>query len=270
MKKLILALVVAASSITMATDSFADSWGCPLATSVAVSMSSSMVLPSNEAVFTVPYGGSADVKLESDIMFRTSLDGFMSKSCLDKTLNFGGKFVVSGVVYPAAGANAGYLTSSARLRPGRYSVSVIGTTNFYGTGEQSYYSSERFLITVKEGAPPPPPPGPVIGNLDSAGVSGSNFVVSGWTCDKHLPKSIDVHLYLGGPAGVGTLVMYTNANIANEGAVDRACETSGVGHRFQFTAPISETLPHSGKPVYLYGISGSGGTNPSIGSFVLP
>lgn len=267
MKKSILALAVATSSMAMTTDSFADSWGCPLVSSVSVLMSSGMLVPANEATFTAPYDGSVDVNLESRIVFTTSLDGTMSKSCLDKALNFGGKFVLNGALYSAYGADTGYLKSSVRLRPGRYSVSVIGTTNLYGSGEQSYYSSERIFITVKEGARPP---GPVTGYLDSAGVSGSNFVVSGWACDTRLPASIDVHLYLGGPAGVGTLAMYTNANIANEAAVDRACETSGIGHRFQFIAPISETLPHSGKPVYLYGISGSGGTNPLIGSFVLP
>jgi hypothetical protein len=63
--------------------------------------------------------------------------------------------------------------------------------------------------------------------------------------------SIDVHLYVGGPAGSGAQIYGVKANKTHEGAVTQACG-GGAAHRFAFNIPNWQQ--RRGQPVYAYGI----------------
>lgn len=116
--------------------------------------------------------------------------------------------------------------------------------------------------------PPPPPRGEVMGWVD--GFSGNTL--SGWACDKGMPKSIDVHFYLDGPppGGIGPLV--TTTNLTREMAVVSACGTSFATHGWSVDAAPYRAA-YAGRGIYVYGISVSGGPNLELrnsGVFTIP
>ncbi|MBB4130001.1 RHS repeat-associated core domain-containing protein [Xanthomonas sp. 3075] len=86
-----------------------------------------------------------------------------------------------------------------------------------------------------------------------------NNAIVGWACSTALRRSIDVHLYAGGPAGSGAAVASAGANLPSEPGIASACSASGSNYRFSI--PITEDLirNHGGKPFYIHGISPIGG-----------
>lgn len=124
-------------------------------------------------------------------------------------------------------------------------------------------------ITPPPPPPPPPPPrGEVMGWVD--GFSGNTL--SGWACDKGMPKSIDVHFYLDGPppGGIGPFV--TTTNLTREMAVVSACGTSFATHGWSIDAAPARAA-YAGRKIYAYGISVSGGPNLELhnsGVFTIP
>lgn len=112
----------------------------------------------------------------------------------------------------------------------------------------------------------------VIGNID--GVStGTNAVISGWACATGIAGPIDVHLYVGGPAGTGTGVGAWTANLASEQGIQAACHSTGTLHRFSIPLTDAVRVQHGGKAIYIHGISPTGGANLTIagsGSFTIP
>lgn len=99
-----------------------------------------------------------------------------------------------------------------------------------------------------------------IGYLDGAGCEG----ISGWSQDPDEPdKPIDVHIYIGGPAGSANAVAYaTNAGVHRD---DLCTAIGSCAHGFVTLSPLSL---HDGQPreVYAYGIDSQGGPNPLLGS----
>lgn len=65
--------------------------------------------------------------------------------------------------------------------------------------------------------------------------------VKGWACDYNESKSINIHLYVGGAAGSGTILKAMKASAASESGVQKACGTSGVNHRFSMD-PSSKNI----------------------------
>ena len=252
-----------------------ESYACPRNVPSDASMTADIVAPVNRAVFTAnPATGMATVEFNSKVMFRSGLTGYMSLDCIKSYSSFRGQFLIEGRSPAVARFNSNYwdlggsFTSSANLPPGTYSVSVVGARDVVDSRVAEFIiPSPRQQVTFTVVGPPP---GPVTGNVDSASVVGDQFVVSGWACDKNVNSSIYTHVYLHGPAGVGTLVLAPLANIPNEAAVDASCGTSGIGHRFVISQPTSVTSTYPKVPVYIYGLSASGGSNPLIGSFTLP
>jgi hypothetical protein len=122
----------------------------------------------------------------------------------------------------------------------------------------------QFLISLDAPPPPPPddpPPGPTTsspkGVLDGVSADGA----WGWACDPDAPlSSIDVHVYVGGPAGSGAPGFATTANVASEPAVAAECG-GGDAHRFELNTPIAQ-----GQPVYAYGIDTNGDDAGLLGS----
>ncbi|WOP51425.1 RHS repeat-associated core domain-containing protein [Xanthomonas euvesicatoria] len=91
-----------------------------------------------------------------------------------------------------------------------------------------------------------------------------NKAIVGWACSAGLRRSIDVHMYAGGPAGSGTIAAISSANLASEPGVASACSSSGSNYRFSI--PVTEDLIRSqgGKPFYIHGISPVGRDNSLI------
>jgi hypothetical protein len=90
-------------------------------------------------------------------------------------------------------------------------------------------------------------------------------VAEGWACDYGHPESIAVHLYAGGPAGTGSFVNATMANLPSDGAVAAVCGSTGTNYRFQIDIGDYQAQ-NIAKTIYMHGISISGGPNWTLGN----
>lgn len=89
-----------------------------------------------------------------------------------------------------------------------------------------------------------------IGVLET--VDASNWKAKGWTLDTDNPgASLEVHFYIDGPSGVGTLVGQTMANLPR---ADINAQTGyGGDHGFEFTIP-NQYLDGSQHTLYAYSV----------------
>lgn len=113
------------------------------------------------------------------------------------------------------------------------------------------------------------PPSEVVGNVDGVSDSG---LIRGWACSTGIDASIDVHVYLGGPAGSGTFGLSGTANEASESGVNAACSAAG-NHRFSLQMSNALRQQHAGKAIHIHGISPVGQPHNTIGgsgNFVVP
>ncbi|WP_226469880.1 RHS repeat domain-containing protein [Luteimonas panaciterrae] len=113
----------------------------------------------------------------------------------------------------------------------------------------------------------------VLGYIDGITQVGTDYLLGGWACDTGVNASIDVHVYVGGPAGTGTGVAIATANKPSETAISTRCQTTGVSHRFSIPIPLAVRREHQGETIYVHGISRSGGSNLTIdnsGDFLVP
>src|SRR5207248_1080752 len=116
--------------------------------------------------------------------------------------------------------------------------------------------------------------GKITGYIDGAPSRAGQPRIVGWACAKYVARSIDVHVYAGGPAGSGTFVTAATANLASEPDVASACKLDGAT-ALRFDIPISAALNYQlrNKKIYVHGISPIGGSNDLIGNsgvFVFP
>lgn len=107
--------------------------------------------------------------------------------------------------------------------------------------------------------------GAIRGYLDQVSYVNGLTVASGWACDSGRPESIQVHLYAGGPAGTGNYVNSATANLPSEPAVATACGSTGSNYRFQIEIG-NYGAQNIAKPIYVHGISITGGANLTIGN----
>ncbi len=87
--------------------------------------------------------------------------------------------------------------------------------------------------------------------------------VNGWACSYGARIPVDVHLYVGGPAGVGTGIGsypsdFASTTVADRNAVASACGSDGVAYRFSIRLPLSVRQAHQGKKIYVYAIHPTG------------
>ncbi|MFT4249440.1 MAG: Ig-like domain-containing protein, partial [Pseudomonas sp.] len=106
------------------------------------------------------------------------------------------------------------------------------------------------------------------GNID--GITDGNL--TGWACSTYLDHSIDVHLYVGGAAGTGTMVGSHAANRSSEAAVATACSAKGAAYRFSI--PLASLVSkYAARTLHVHGISPVGANNAAIagsGKFAVP
>ncbi|MBK0018753.1 chitinase N-terminal domain-containing protein [Kosakonia sp. S42] len=100
----------------------------------------------------------------------------------------------------------------------------------------------------------------ILGHIDAVS-GGTDTAITGWACASGLVPPIDVHVYVGGPGGAGTMLGGWTANVASEAAVQTACHSSGTRHRFSIPLSDDNRTRYSGQPIYVYGISSTGGDN---------
>ncbi len=123
-------------------------------------------------------------------------------------------------------------------------------------------SNESVGNCIPDCASPPDSSVPLKGYVGNIHPHGSGIKIIGWACHPGWAGSIDAHLYLGAPAGIGVeAVMGTTANLENEQGVYDACGTNGGNHRYRFVLSADEVAAHHGKAVYVHGISPVGNGN---------
>ncbi|WP_369934853.1 RHS repeat domain-containing protein [Xanthomonas tesorieronis] len=113
------------------------------------------------------------------------------------------------------------------------------------------------------------PSSTVIGNIDGVTDSGQ---INGWACSTRMDVPIELHVYVGGPAGSGTFALSGTANQPSEAGVATACMAGG-SHRFSLQMTNELRRERAGKAIHIHGISPVGGPNNEIGgsgSFVVP
>jgi|GEM_PF-944917 len=116
----------------------------------------------------------------------------------------------------------------------------------------------------------------IIGNIDAVMERADGAIlVRGWAYDTYENKSISIHIYANAPAGGSTAryVQAASANLNSEAAVSQACDTQGVPHRFEAVISRHKALSFSKAPLFVHGISVSGGANITIngsGKFSMP
>lgn len=98
-----------------------------------------------------------------------------------------------------------------------------------------------------------------------------SYSVVGWACAKTRPASINVHVYVGAPAGTAgaTLVAQSVTNLKSEKAIAVACNVNAYGsYRFRFDIPLTNAVrsAHSGKKIFIHGINPFGVGNALIGN----
>lgn len=100
-------------------------------------------------------------------------------------------------------------------------------------------------------------PGAVRGVID--GVVNNN--INGWACTYANRTPIDVHVFVGGSAGIGTIIGGYASNKPSEAAVGAACSGRGTTYRFSIPLSLAVRQAHRGKKIYIHGIHPTGGFN---------
>jgi len=120
----------------------------------------------------------------------------------------------------------------------------------------------------------PPVDRAVVGHIDGVVEVGPQYHVTGWACAKTHAGSIEVHMYVGGPAGGGGTHVYTGmANQPSEPEVAASCDSTGSSYRFSILLTPAIRQQHGGQPIYIHGISPFGLDNLLVtqsGSFAIP
>jgi hypothetical protein len=181
-------------------------------------------------------------------------------------------FSASGVVLIVSKWDIGILLSA---------IFIAGCTNFQSANQGLDSSSPASsgapagaspapgpgLTPAPAPAPAPPPaqgPGQVTGWVEGFFQDSSGPALHGWTCVIGSPASIQVDVYVGGPAGIGTYAGRFDANASSEPAIAAACSSAGASYRYDIQASPSAIQQFGGKTVYVYGIPPAGVANNTL------
>lgn len=180
---------------------------------------------------------------------------------IDVHLYAGGTFLASATAdrdsEPAVAAACGTqgtryrylvpLSMEMRQQRGGQTIAVFGISPT-GDGMQNLVLSGSNLHAI--------PPLGFAGTIDGVGPDSAwNYFLNGWACTVGATGPIDVHLYLGGPAGSGTYIGAYHADGAAEAAVGQACESSSNAHRFNIALSTDFRRQHGGKSIYVHAVT---------------
>ncbi|WP_161961561.1 MULTISPECIES: RHS repeat domain-containing protein [Xanthomonas] len=144
---------------------------------------------------------------------------------------------------------------------GNHSITARATDN---NGKQA--TSAPLMVNVEQSV--------IAGNIEAVGLSqGSTYLITGWACSTGRSASIDVHAYLGGPAGSGTLFTAAAANQASDAGIANACRAQGGAYRFSIALDAAARQRYANQLIYIHGISPVGAANNLIansGAFRVP
>lgn len=160
---------------------------------------------------------------------------------------------------------------SAGRVTGRYEQVAPGKYGF----ETYEYDVASNIVKTESGESTYVPGTSVVGYIDAVDAVAGGYEVSGWACAKMMVDSIDVHVYVGGGAGIGTFVGAVKANRGSEPAVATACQSVGTAYRYKFALTDAIRQAHGGKAIYVHGIApaNSGAANLLLnnsGAFAVP
>ena len=82
----------------------------------------------------------------------------------------------------------------------------------------------------------------VIGYIDNFRASHNAVIIKGWACDRTKAGSIDVDVYVGGPAGKGKMIKRARANLSSESAISKYCGNNKFPGREQSVFSFFETV----------------------------
>jgi hypothetical protein len=122
------------------------------------------------------------------------------------------------------------------------------------------------LANWSDGFYVPPVDRNITGNIDGITLAGLQYYINGWACARTYAASVDVWIYVGGPAGTGTWLGSATANLNSEPAVAAACNSTGAHYRFSVPIPHSITQNYGGQAIYVHGISPIGLSNYLLGN----
>ncbi|HZX80087.1 MAG TPA: Ig-like domain-containing protein [Lysobacter sp.] len=155
---------------------------------------------------------------------------------------------------------APYTYTWSGVQPGTYSIAARATDN-----EGASTTSNAANVTVSASQ--------VIGNFEGVPTDATYAYLVGWACSTGISQPIDVHVYVGGPAGSGAYLSSARADRSSEPGVASACQAGGANYRFSVPIGNSQRAQFAGQPLYVHGISPVGQANSLIagsGNFTLP
>ena len=100
----------------------------------------------------------------------------------------------------------------------------------------------------------------VLGTIEGV-AAGTSAVITGWACSTGLPQSIQVALYLNGPAGSGTGIGTYSANLTSDSSIASSCGSTGSAYRFSIPLTDTQRQTYVGQGIYVHGISPVGNPN---------
>ncbi|MCC8536227.1 RHS repeat-associated core domain-containing protein [Xanthomonas axonopodis pv. poinsettiicola] len=170
------------------------------------------------------------------------------------------EYFANGAAIGSSGA-APYAIAWTGAPVGNHSITARATDN---NGKQT--TSAPLTVNVEQSV--------ITGNIDGVGAGqGSTYTIMGWACSTGRNASIDVHAYLGGPAGSGTFFAAVSANQASEAGVASACRAQGGAYRFSIPLDAAARQRYANQLIYIHGISPVGAANNLIansGAFRVP
>ncbi len=96
---------------------------------------------------------------------------------------------------------------------------------------------------------------PIKGYVDGIRLDNGSYSIVGWACQEGKAYSVDVHLYVGGPARTGTFIRSVAANFPSSAAVANQCGTNFGNYRFRIPLSEDEISSYATKSIYIHGIS---------------
>lgn len=184
---------------------------------------------------------------------------------------------VTSYEYDAAGLLVATISPDGHTRHLEYDRAHRPSMEFEPAGDRYHtrryeYNAMSLPIVIQTGTSEYRPDTEITGLIDGVYQGPNGAYVSGWACSLYFDNSVNVHLYVGGSAGSGTIITGITANLQSEPQVAQACRASGGAYRFSFDIE-SQRAAHGGKKIYIHGISPVGRGNSLIGRsgvFVVP